>query len=166
VSATSQTSPTAVPPPAQISSAVRLCLNELGGYRRHAAIDELRAFDEPRYLHQTVTRNDKELTFFEDLSAALREGDKPAPGTQPADEWRVHFHVPIFADRIGLLRTTADQILPCIKAARERHDVRHFEVETYAWNVLPPALQINDLVEGIAHELRWLLERIDTRHAG
>ena len=32
----------------------------------------------------------------------------------------------------------------------------HFEVETYAWNVLPEPLQPTDLAIGIARELQWL----------
>jgi hypothetical protein len=32
----------------------------------------------------------------------------------------------------------------------------HFEVETYAWGVLPEALRKRRLADGIADELRWL----------
>ena len=39
-------------------------------------------------------------------------------------------------------------------------EVKHFEVETYAWNVLPKELQKDDLAEGIADELIWLRERM------
>ena len=37
--------------------------------------------------------------------------------------------------------------------------VRHFEVETYAWNVLPKELRTDDLAEGIAREILWLNDR-------
>ena len=38
--------------------------------------------------------------------------------------------------------------------------VRHFEVETYAWNVLPPELQRDSLADGIADELKWVREQL------
>jgi hypothetical protein len=37
--------------------------------------------------------------------------------------------------------------------------VKHWEVETYAWNVLPKELQVPDLAEGIAKELLWVKEQ-------
>jgi sugar phosphate isomerase/epimerase len=77
--------------------------------------------------------------------------------------WRVHFHVPIFVDRFGGLRGTRDDIDAAV-AAIGRHRGQavggrpwftgHYEVETYAWGVLPPELQVRDLAEGIARELR------------
>jgi hypothetical protein len=50
--------------------------------------------------------------------------------------------------------TTQPDIGECLAALGE--DTRHFEVETYAWSVLPRALQTADLADGIAQELRWL----------
>ena len=70
---------------------------------------------------------------------------------------RVHFHVPIYLDSIGPLGTTNDQIAEAIAAAREYHDTKHFEVETYAWGVLPDDLKRDTLAEGIADELKWVL---------
>ena len=34
--------------------------------------------------------------------------------------------------------------------------IKHFEAETYAWEVLPEDLQIGELADGIARELAWL----------
>ena len=73
-------------------------------------------------------------------------------------EWRVHFHVPIFLDSAGTLGTTQDQILEGLPLLSE-FGVKHFEVETYAWNVLPDPLRSEDLAKGIARELEWLASR-------
>ena len=49
-------------------------------------------------------------------------------------------------------------------AALTEHDVsvEHFEVETYAWNVLPEEHRsiAGDLASGIAEEMRWFTGRV------
>ncbi len=40
-------------------------------------------------------------------------------------------------------------------------DCRNFEVETYAWTVLPDELKTEDLAGGIAEELLWMQERLE-----
>ena len=129
----------------QISNAITAEVREAGS-------PALGAFAEDRYLHQAGVRNDHGFRLFEDLPDALR--DAP-PGT-----WRVHFHLPVFLDRVGALGTTRDQILPAIKAARELHAVEVFEIETYAWGVLPPEHRAESLEEGIAREIRWLRDAV------
>jgi hypothetical protein len=91
-----------------------------------------------------------ELAFFEDLPLALaRRGELDG-------EWRVHFHVPVYLESFGRLRTTQFAIRECLAAMRAMSDCRHFEVETYAWDVLPAELRQPELAAGIAHEMRWL----------
>ena len=70
-------------------------------------------------------------------------------------EWRIHFHVPIYLECFGHLTSTREQIEDCMTAARRYSDVTHFEVETYAWGVLPADLKQADLAAGIAQELTW-----------
>lgn len=138
----------------QISSAVRAGFDELDPKQREPALNDLRAFAEPKYLHQTSVREspDSAPDFYEDLPEAL---DSAAP----AGEWRVHYHVPVYLERLGAaktrLGTTRDTIAETFALLRERPDVRHFEVETYAWNVLPESLQHDELADGIAQELEW-----------
>ena len=36
----------------------------------------------------------------------------------------------------------------------------HWEVETYAWGVLPDKMKQGTLADGIADELRWLLQSV------
>lgn len=133
----------------QVSSALRVAVQ---AGNRSEVLSQLAAFHEPRYLHQTAVRTlQQPLDFFEDLPPAL----DAVAASHHAAEARVHFHVPIHMNSLGLLGTTQDQILPCIAEAG-RLGVRHFEVETYAWTALPPHLQPPDLARGIADELRWL----------
>ncbi|HEY8505190.1 MAG TPA: metabolite traffic protein EboE, partial [Gemmataceae bacterium] len=109
---------------------------------------QLAAFDEPRYLHQTCVRTSPggEPRFYEDLGDALRSAG--------GGEWRVHFHVPVYLDRFGHLETTQGEIRECLRALGPEPGV-HFEVETYAWGVLPEGLRVPELADGIARELEW-----------
>ena len=65
----------------------------------------------------------------------------------------MHFHVPVYLEGFGQLRTSQSGILETLRALRGR--CNHWEVETYAWGVLPEALRQPDLAAGIADEMRW-----------
>ncbi len=135
----------------QVSSAVVLSLDSLSMSERTAALRQLGAFAEDRYLHQTVIRRGgDEPLFYEDLPQALA-----AESAEHGGEWRVHFHVPIHLNRCGLLQTSQAQILECVREAVRHNTTNHFEVETYAWGVLPTELQEPDLAAGIAKEMQW-----------
>jgi hypothetical protein len=134
----------------QISSAVRAPLDELPGAERPAALAQLAGFNEPRYLHQTMVRDDGGTTFYEDLSEALAMTRESFRG-----ELRVHFHVPIYVRGFGRLEAMQGAILDCLGTLRELGPEPPYEVETYAWTVLPPELQQPDLAAGIAEELTW-----------
>lgn len=137
----------------QVSAAVCLPLRGKPLEERRAALEQLAGFNEDRYLHQTMVRlrPGSEPLFFEDLPAALID-----PRCRDSNgEWRVHFHVPIYLPRFGLLEASQTAIGECLDAlAPDR--VEHFEVETYAWSVLPPELREPDLAAGIAREMAWL----------
>jgi hypothetical protein len=117
---------------------------------RRAAMKQMAQFAEDRYLHQTVVRRGSEDIFYEDLPVAL-----DAEANDPRGEWRVHYHVPIYLREFGRLRATQDEILRCLAAAREHTNCLHYEVETYAWGVLPAELKQPELAAGIAEELKW-----------
>ncbi len=145
----------------QVSSAVCLRADSADPRERKLALAQLAAFGEDRYLHQTSVRTaDGRSLFFEDLPEALQAASDPAVAT---GEWRVHFHVPVYLERFGQLGTSRDDIIECLRAAEEFSDVQHYEVETYAWNVLPPELQVEHLADGIAQELTWFAEQQKNR---
>ncbi len=134
----------------QVSSAVRAVFDDAD-----ATLRALERFGEDRYLHQTMVRPDGgEPAFHEDLHDAMAS-------SPPSGEWRVHFHVPIFLERLGPLHTTSDEIDACLELVQDRPEIRDFEVETYAWDVLP-AEHKGTLAGDIAAELRWLDNRLGT----
>lgn len=136
----------------QISNAIRADLRNLSARERVDALAQLRQFAEDRYLHQTMIDTGSGMRFFDDLPKAL---DAFGQSDRAGVEWRVHFHVPVYLERFGLLSTTRDHIIECIRLLKGS-EVKHWEVETYAWNVLPDELKVPDLAEGIAKELIWV----------
>lgn len=148
----------------QVSAAVTTPdLNTLSPEERHNILSHLSEFHEERYLHQTVIREDpeSELEFYEDLPLALADWkDRELRGVV-----RVHFHVPIYAEDLGALRTTQADILDCIEAIAFQDHEPHFEIETYAWGVLPERWRRSSLAEGIAEEVNWF-QSITSRRPG
>jgi hypothetical protein len=138
----------------QISAAVEANFVDLGTADRQKILTALHQFQEPRYLHQTnVQRPRGDATLFDDLSQAFAVVPDPISTC-----WRVHFHVPIFLSDLGPLRTTNYEIEQFLRAVVGLKMPQHFEVETYAWNVMPPSHAPNDLAAGIAAELDWVSE--------
>lgn len=137
----------------QISSAVQATFTHKDDEAARQAYEQLKSFDEPRYLHQTCiaqqNNNNDSVIFYDDLSLAI--ASNPPDGL-----WRTHFHVPIFLENFGFLQSTQRDIIDCLDCIQRISDCQHFEVETYAWNVLPATLQCPDLSAGIAQELLWL----------
>ncbi|HEX2257268.1 MAG TPA: metabolite traffic protein EboE [Afifellaceae bacterium] len=133
----------------QISAALRL--PRVDG----RAVDALRRFDEALYLHQVVARRNGVLTRYADIPQAMA-----ARAAAPADEWRVHFHVPIFLDEVAPFATTQPFLEAVLERQRTRPVSEHLEVETYTWDVLPPELRLDDLGASIARELDWVKGRL------
>lgn len=136
----------------QLSSALSV---DLRCTDRAPLLRELRSFAEDRYLHQTTLKLDDGSTrYFTDLPEAL--------AAEPAGRWRIHFHVPVFASQLGPLGTTQDE-LRAFLALKPQLDCHHYEVETYAWNVLPAAHRTVDLASGIAREMQWVIDACRSR---
>jgi hypothetical protein len=117
----------------------------------------LSPFVEQCYLHQVVIRHQNgALSRYVDLPQALNRH----PGTS-GDEWRCHFHVPIFQQTFAGLGTTHDFLEECLPLFAEGV---LFEVETYTWEVLPPKLRCGSVGESIVRELCWLKEQLNAAH--
>ncbi len=152
----------------QVSSAVHVPWDEVISQPELQAdmLKQVRSFNEPKYLHQT-TRCGPSLkleSIVEDLPLAFT---KWTNGQIPSRPWRIHFHLPIFLERFGLLATTRSDIPEACEFLEHRrhHQIAgrdwftgHYEVETYAWPVLPPELAVTDLATGIAQELEYFRE--------
>jgi len=130
----------------QVSSALRLENPDIGVLGR---------FQESVYLHQSVGRKtDGTLLRYDDLDQAI----SAAP--ENIEEWRVHFHVPVFIDRTsecGSTRFFLQEILPLFPAQLV------LEVETYTWTILPPDLQCGAVTDCIVRELDWVAQTIGNR---
>jgi sugar phosphate isomerase/epimerase len=118
-----------------------------------AARAELARFAEDTYLHQTVARRGDVLTRYVDLPDALADD-------APADEWRIHFHVPIFREALGRFASTQPFLAELLAAQRASKISPHLEVETYTWDVLPAEFRAEPIEDAIARELLWVKERL------
>lgn len=149
----------------QVSSAIELDWDALDGDKKWLAVEQLKKFAEDRYLHQTTRLktsddgNERSVLLTEDLPQAIGEIKSV---TDLTGKWRVHFHVPIYLQRFESLSTTQSEIQRCVKLLMTSGTAipkfsGHFEIETYAWGVLPAELRESTLQRGIAKEFLWFL---------
>ena len=75
-------------------------------------------------------------------------------------EWRVHFHVPLFFESFGHIRSTSSSLTGAFPAAIAAAGVEHVEIETYTFGVLPAELRPADIADGITAEYEWVLDRM------
>ncbi len=135
-------------PKVQLSSALRL-------KPTRAARRKLAEFNDPVYLHQLKVRKASgEIVSYADLPDApeVRTADGP-----PGEEWRVHFHVPLYFSEYGELHSTRDLFTPALAKLLTSGVTPHLEIETYTFDVLPPAAREPDVVKSIAREFEWVL---------
>lgn len=116
------------------------------------ALAALQRFDDPVYLHQVVQRGPGGISRFVDLPEAFASLQGPTADL----EWRVHFHVPIFLDRLGPFGSTQSFIREVLAIQRERPVSAHLEVETYTWGVLPEPFRSGTVDAAVARELAWV----------
>jgi hypothetical protein len=138
---------------AQLSSALDVAI-PADPLEREQVHTRLRAFADTTYLHQVVERRPGELRHYLDLPDAL---DRPPDET--SKDWRIHFHVPLFAADYGLLGSTQQYVSDAIGHLLRTGATNHLEIETYTWDVLPPGLKL-DLLESIVREYEWVLGTI------
>ncbi len=139
---------------AQLSAALKV---ELGAdaEARNSIRHKLEKFVESTYLHQVVEKQkDGTIVQYRDLDQAL-----PHIDNENAAEWRIHFHVPIFTGQMGELDSTQDHLKKAFNPLFEHTDCKHFEIETYTWEVLPDHLKV-DITDSIEREFRWVLEQL------
>lgn len=127
-----------------------------------AARRALRDFIDPVYLHQVVGRDASgAITRWEDLDKAL---EAPVDAATDESEWRVHFHVPLYAEPEDLMGTTVEHLEGTLDfVARNRSVCSHFEFETYTWEVLPEHLRTDSVVEQLVAEYKWCFEALAAR---
>lgn len=134
----------------QLSSALKVVFPD-DAETSAALAERLRRFADSTYLHQVIERRGADLRHFADLDEALRRVPAPA-----GSEWRIHFHVPLFTSEYDGLGSTQDYVRTILDLASRTGFTRHFEIETYTWDVLPAGLKI-DLLDSIGREFEWVL---------
>ncbi|MES3018306.1 MAG: metabolite traffic protein EboE [Bacteroidota bacterium] len=134
----------------QISAALKSDLPPATGVRESIS-EAFSKFNEPTYLHQVVGRKkDQALIRYRDLPEALEDIQNPE-----VEEWRAHFHVPVFLRDLELLKSTQSDIVEVLRIQSSLPFTSHLEVETYTWEVLPDSLKAPiDL--SISRELNWV----------
>ncbi|MEH1867468.1 MAG: metabolite traffic protein EboE [Nostoc sp.] len=136
----------------QISAAIKVKI-PAEVEKRNLIVERLRPFAESTYLHQVIERrNDGTLHHYPDLIAAL-----PHLEESLAEEWRIHFHVPIFIHDYQILQSTQDDIATVLNLIKTNNACSHLEIETYTWDVLPSEMKI-DMLTSIQREYEWVLK--------
>ena len=143
----------------QLSSAIRV-------ERPAAARAALAAWADERWFHQVVARSaGGALRRQADLPEALAAASAEDPAAR--DEWRIHFHVPLFAPRLdeqGLLLTTQPDLERVVRLAADGALTPHLEIETYSWSMIPPAVRERmgapTLLDCLEREFGWVLDRL------
>lgn len=117
------------------------------------AIEALKVFNEPTYLHQFMLKkaSNNEVIKFADLPDFFKSNQV----IEEDDMARVHFHIPLFHQPAHPLRSTESHAIEALDLLK-RNQVQcpHVEIETYTWGVLPTEMQ-RPLVEQIIEEYHW-----------
>lgn len=130
------------------------------------AISKLEEFQDDVYFHQVIVAEGGEIIRrFKDLPFALAWYEENP--NEVGEEWRVHFHTPLHAKPEACFEDTRDQITELLQFYAEDPSMcRHFEFETYTWDVLPPSLRSTDVVEQLVAEYAWCLEEFGSAAEG
>ena len=139
----------------QISAALKAKIPAEASKRKEIT-NAFAIYNEPTYLHQVIAKNkDGSILRYRDLPDALEDVDNHFN----AEEWRSHFHVPIFLEDFGQLESTQSDILEVLRINQREKFTQYLEVETYTWEVLPADLKL-PIQESIGRELLWVKDQL------
>ena len=118
--------------------------------RSPEGLEQLLAFEEPRYLHQTRAASGLRALDLDGVRA--RRAEFAAAGRV-----RTHYHVPLDWDSDGAFGSTQREVRRVLTAlAASPEPAPLLEVETYTWSVLGDAFGAAPLHERIQRELDWV----------
>lgn len=132
----------------QLSSALEVTPDKTARQR-------LTEFLDPVYLHQ-VKAAPPATRHFADLADALDSPDSCAENT---GSWRIHFHLPLYFEGDGVLRSTTHTLDARFWKALASAPVTHLEMETYTFHVLPAGMQSGGVEASVAREYDWTRAR-------
>ncbi len=116
------------------------------------ARDRLSEFADEIYLHQVKGRDAAGAVHgWADLPAALAD-----PAAAKMEQWRVHYHVPLFWAGDEVLQSTRDLLTGPLAREIRAGACEHLEVETYTFSVLPEELAVAEPAQAIAREIDWV----------
>jgi len=122
------------------------------------AVQEFRRFADSVYLTQTIQKKDGEFKRFLNLEDAFADFELDPEGPR---EWRTHFHVPVFLEKLGEhFRTTRFAIAEALAFHKARPLSAQLEIETYTWDVLPAHLKTGDIVDYVTLEIEWVKSQL------
>ncbi|MFN7139429.1 MAG: hypothetical protein ACK4UN_08830, partial [Limisphaerales bacterium] len=99
------------------------------------------------------------LLAYRDLPDALAHR-----GPNPAEEWRIHFHVPLHCPANPLFNNTTDHLTGVLDHLAQNPALcSHLEMETYTWEVMPEGMKNRDVVDQLAGEYNWCLAELGQR---
>jgi hypothetical protein len=126
-----------------------------------AARSALAGFADNVYLHQVIARGaEGNLVRYRDLDDALS-------ASAPAEEWRVHFHIPLHCPATEWFEPTTDHLLGVLDELKTEPGLcRHLEMETYTWEVMPASMKSGSVVDQLAAEHDWCLAHLNARGLG
>jgi hypothetical protein len=138
----------------QISAALEADISQESN--RSIVLEDLFQFIEPTYLHQVSLTKDSQKPFLQ--IDDLEQTNPFEIINSQAQKARVHFHVPVFVEKYKNLSSTQADIVEVLYYLKSNTFCKHWEVETYTWNVLPTNLQ-KDIDQSIIREMEWVLEQ-------
>jgi sugar phosphate isomerase/epimerase len=139
----------------QITSGLKVAIPE-ASEQRQALGRQLDPFSRSPYLHQVIAQRDGDAyRHYRDLAEML-----PHFSTVADRQWRIHFHMPLYVAGYEGLLTTQEETRQMLRVLKEQNFCRHLELETYTWEVLPAALQM-DILDSLEQEYRWTLQALD-----
>lgn len=131
----------------QISSALKVDLRD----NAEEKLAKLKQYQEPVYLHQVKAKlKEGGYVQFRDLDEAFENYQEGI-----FEEWRIHFHVPLFLENYGLLGSTQKEIIDTLEIQKNTPFSQQMEIETYTWGVLPSEFQV-PIHESIIREIDWV----------
>lgn len=140
----------------QISAALKAIMPD-NQTDREPVVQAFRQFNESTYLHQVIARlADGSFKHYPDLPDALDDAANPS-----TKEWRSHFHVPLFVQDYGLLKSTQDDIRKVLSIHCKQPFTQHLEVETYTWEVLPDGMKA-PMSDSIVREMEWVVNYLNS----
>ncbi len=129
------------------------------------ACEALGKITDDGYLHQVCARDAAgNRSIYRDLPEAILANQQSVTHNPQWEEWRIHLHVPFHAPPAPPFENTNDHLLGILDLLQTTPEIcSHLEMETYTWEVLPPELKTQGVVDQLAQEYTWMLAELAKR---